>query len=147
MWKFLIRKNRHRNRNRGVSKGASPLVSKKVVRESAPRLEAMRLKNDAISRKVKTLKLNTLGRLEASAITRRVLDDKYENKNLQHIPEKSQIIRPYSKVENGKLRFDKDSEICRSRKHRRDEIMKRTGGKGLRVKNALWNYTSFIQCK
>lgn len=148
MWKSLFKKRRSRNKNLGVSKGVSPLVSKQVVRTSAIPLEAMRLKNDAFSRKLKTQKLNTLGRLEASAITRRVLG--YHglklNKN-HHIPEKSALLKPDSYKKDGKMYFRKDSEICRSRKEKRDEIMKKTAGKGLKVKNALWNYASFIQCK
>lgn len=148
MWKSLFKRRRSRNKNLGVSKGVSPLVSKQVVRASAIPLEAMRLKDDALSRKLKTQKLNTLGRLEASAITRRVLGYhglKKLNKN--HISEKAAFLKPDSYKKDGKIYFRKDSEICRSRQKRRDEIMKNTGGKGLKVKNALWNYTSFIQCK
>lgn len=149
MWKSLFSKSRHRRKNRGVSKGVSPLVSKKVVRESAHRLEVMRLKDDATSRRLKTLKLNTLGRLEAAELSRSVPDNRfndYSNKNLELKHELKPMMRiDYDKPE--KLVFKKDSEICRERQRRRDDILRKTGGKGLKVKNALWNVTSYIQCK
>lgn len=144
----LFRSRRRRHRKQG-GKGVSPLVSKKVVRESAHRLEAMRLKDDALSRRLKTLKANSLGRLENAEITRRVLDRNTfpHNRNLDNIPEKTDYVKSLGLRRDEKLHFDKDSEICRSRKERRDDIMRRTGGKGLKVKNALWNYTSYIQCR
>lgn len=98
---------------------------------------------------MKTLKLNTLGRLEAAELSRTVPDKSfngYENKNLELRHELKSMMRiDYDKPE--KLVFKKDSEICRERQRRRDDILKKTGGKGLRVKNALWNVTSYIQCK
>lgn len=39
-------------------------------------------------------------------------------------------------------------KICRSRKVRRDEIMRKTAGKGLKIKNAVWNDISkFVKCE
>lgn len=147
MWKSLFRKSRRRrHKNQGVSKGVPPL-DKNVLRDSAHLLESKRL--HAISRRMKTLKLNTLGRLEAAELSRTVPDksfNDYPNKNLELRHELKPMMRiDYDKPE--KLVFKKDSEICRERQRRRDDILRRTGGKGLKVKNALWNVTSYIQCK
>lgn len=39
-------------------------------------------------------------------------------------------------------------QICRSRKVRRDEIMRNTAGKGLKIKNAIWtDLSKFIKCE
>lgn len=46
-------------------------------------------------------------------------------------------------------KLDKFSkQICRSRKVRRDEIMRNTAGKGLKIKNAIWtDISKFIKCE
>lgn len=140
MWKLPKRNRSSSKYKSGGFKGVSPLAKKSVL-----------LPNDSgnNTQKTKTLKLNALGRLESFELSRSVFDES-SSKNSQY-PNKNQIlhkeIKPYTKVENGKLRFRKDSEICRDRKRRRDEIMRKTGGKGIRVKNALWNTLSFIQCR
>lgn len=138
---FKIFRNAHKRRKR-VVKGAT------LKRADQARLPS----GYTLTRKQKTLQNNALGRLEASVLSRSVPDDrfndrKFENSNLK---DKHEYIKNWLKVDRlkpEKMVFDKDSEICRARKKRRDDIMKRTGGKGLRVKNALWNFTSFIQCK
>lgn len=122
-------------------------------KKSSVRRQPIPIKNPRLLtlRKAKTRELNTLGRLEAFRLSRSVPDNRfgvpfrkavlYHNKNLdsaKNFRHNSKYIR---------LRFDNDSFICESRRARRDEIMRKTGGKGLKVKNALWNVISFIQCR
>lgn len=138
MWKLFAKKAR---RNFGGSKGGTPLVRKKIEKP-------LPLPSGITPYKLKTRDLNALGRLEAYELSRSVPDvRRFENRNLE---EKREFIRPMiirDFTNPDKMVFRKDSEICRERQRRRDSIMKKTKGKGMRVKNALWNFTSFIQCK
>lgn len=57
------------------------------------------------------------------------------------------MYNPVELTEREKLdKFAK--QICRSRKVRRDEIMRKTAGKGLKIKNAVWtDISKFIKCE
>ena len=104
--------------------------------------------------KTRIRKLNTLGRLEARTLSRSVPDKRFGESNIYYKKKQSQIILNKNLdaqkkfIDNSKinLRFLRNSEICKARKNRRDEIMRKTKGKGMKVKNALWNVASFIQC-
>lgn len=101
------------------------------------------------ARKRKILEINRLGRLDALKLSRSVPDNRFGELNLYHkkYPNKN-LDKPKNLRHNSiNLRFDLDSEICKARKERRKEIMKKTRGRGMRVKNALWNVASFIQCR
>lgn len=106
-------------------------------------------KADTLKRK-RYKDLNSLGRLDALVLSRSVPDNRFGDTNIykKRVYPNKNLDKP-SKIRNNSinLKFDLDSEICRARKARRDEIMKKTKGKGLKVKNALWNVASFIQCR
>lgn len=131
---------------RGLLRGFSPLIGRTLL--------VGRSLNKRHQRK-KTLKLNALGRLESVAITRRVLDNPFRDTRDQKLNEQVEkasmglLGTNYYKVwtNEKKLFFRKDSNVCRDRQRKRDMIMKRTGGKGLKVKDAKWSLMSFIQCK
>lgn len=84
----------------------------------------------------KTLKQTSLVRLEAVKQKLR----KYINKNLS----KNKVLSKYN-PQNLTLRTD--DVVCKRRSERRKEIMRRTRGKGLKVRNAIWSSDSYIICR
>lgn len=136
----LFRVGRRRRRKDETAPRALPIRKSVALHSKTPEL------------KTRIKRLNTLGRLEALKLSRTVPDNrfgdifykkkqplKYLNKNL----DKQKNFVNNSKIN---LRFLRNSEICKARKARRDEIMRKTKGKGMKVRNALWNVASFIQC-
>ena len=104
--------------------------------------------------KTRIKRLNTLGRLEALQLSRSVPDKRFVDSNLYYKKKQSpkylnkNLDKQKKFVDNSKinLKFLRNSEICKARKARRDEIMRKTKGQGMKVRNALWNVASFIQC-
>lgn len=134
----LLRRRRHSRRN-----VETPLRIAKPV--------ALHSKTPELKTRIR--KLNTLGRLEARKLSRSVPDNRFGDTYYKTRPLKKEIIRNQNLDRNFdsrynpiRLKFLRNSEICKARKNRRDEIMRKTKGKGMKVKNALWNVASFIQC-
>lgn len=131
---------RRRRRNDETARRALPLRKYVALRSKTPKEPKTRIK-----------RLNTLGRLEALSLSRSVPDNRFGDSNIYFKKKQysnKNIDKSKKFIDNSKinLRFLRNSEICKSRKARRDEIMRKTKGKGMRVRNALWNVASFIQC-
>lgn len=138
----LFRRKNSRRRRRENQKPTPIKIAKPVALPSkTPEL------------KTRIRKLNTLGRLEARSLSRSVPDNRFGDVYYKTRPLKKEVIRNQnldrkfdSRYNPIRLKFLRNSEICKARKNRRDEIMRKTKGKGMKVKNALWNVASFIQC-
>lgn len=115
---------------------------KKATKKSNKSLQKVALshrivKQDKIHRKVKSVKtLNALARLE---LIKKGLDN--------HPKDAIQLRRKKDKYGSIEAHFKRDSRVCKERKIRRDEIMAKTRGRGLRIRNARWSVDSFIQCR
>lgn len=117
-------------------------IQKKATKKSNKLLHKVALshrivKQDKIHREIKSVKtLNALARLELI------------KKGLDNHPKDAIQLRlrkdNYGTIE---ARFKRDSRVCKERKIRRDEIMAKTRGRGIRVRNARWSVDSFIQCR
>lgn len=71
-------------------------------------------------------------------------------KQLAYYKDLKQTQPIYAKEYNKVMRVWKEEpreEICKERKQVRKDIMKLTGGKGLSIKKAVWDYNSIIKCK
>lgn len=139
----LFRGSRRRRRRKDEIESHSLPIKKRVA-----------LYNNTPEPKTRIKKLNTLGRLEALSLSRSVPDNRFGDSNLYYKKKHTSKIlnnnldKQKKFIDNSKinLRFLRNSEICKARKARRDEIMRRTKGRGMKVRNALWNVASFIQC-
>lgn len=60
---------------------------------------------------------------------------------------KLQQLKENSHARLIKTTIERDARICKERKVRRAEIMAKTRGRGLRIRNTTWNMDSFIQCR
>lgn len=71
-------------------------------------------------------------------------------KQLAYYKDLKQVQPHYIKEYNKITKFwheEPREEICKKRKEIRKQIMKQTGGKGLSIKKANWDYDSIIRCK
>lgn len=71
-------------------------------------------------------------------------------KQLAYYKDLKQVQPIYAKEYNKVMKIwheDSREEICKKRKEIRKQIMKQTGGKGLSIKKANWDYDSIIRCK
>lgn len=95
-------------------------------------------KKHNLKSKIKTKTLPALARLELS---KRLIDKEKKN---QYNDNKNE------RVSNEK-RFRTDiadsTRICKERKIRRNEIMAKTRGRGLRIRRATWTLDSYTQCR
>lgn len=114
---------------------------KKATKKSNKSLHKVALshrivKQDKIHREVKSVKtLNALARLELI------------KKGLDNHPKDAIQLRRKDKYGSIEAHFKRDSRVCKERKIRRNEIMAKTRGRGIRVRNARWTIDSFIQCR
>ena len=82
--------------------------------------------------------LNAVARLEIP--TRRLRPRIYKNFN-------NAIDKPIKRIYNPfVLNLKTEKDVCRERKARREQIMRVTRGRGLRIKKATWSPSSFIVC-
>lgn len=94
------------------------------------------VKQDKIHKEIKSVKtLNALARLELI------------KKGLDNHPKDAIQFRKRNKYGSIEAHFKPDSRVCKERKIRRDEIMAKTRGRGLRVSRTNWTADSFIQCR
>lgn len=135
-FRSFFRSNRRRRNNRV---NQSPKVIPKVIKKSPVLTLLRRRLPEAAPSQLKTLK--AIARLETARKLRKDLNnpkDFLKSRLTSYVP-----LRYTFKV----LNFKTKNEICRARKARRDEIMKRTKGKGLKIKKANWTASSFLQCR
>nr|CAI9750205.1 hypothetical protein DWCPWQHM_DWCPWQHM_CDS_0002 [Microvirus sp.] len=136
MLKFLRFSSRNRRRNRNRNRNPTPVA--RVVKKS-PVLKLLRSRSaEVVPAPLKTLK--ALARLETAKKLRKDLNNPKQviKEHLTtHIP-----LRYTFKL----LNFRTRNEICKARARRRDEIMARTRGAGLRVKKTTWRPESYLQC-
>lgn len=117
-------------------------VIKKAAKKSNEKLHKAALshrivKQDKIHREIKSVKtLNALARLE---LIKKGLDN--------HPKDAIQLRKRKNKYGSIEAHFKSDSRVCKERKIRRDEIMAKTRGRGLRVRRTNWTADSFIQCR
>lgn len=118
------------------------LKKKKATQKSNKSLQKVAVshkfvKNDKVHKEIKTAKtLNAIARLE---LVKKGLD--------KHPKDAIQLRKRKDKYGSIEAHFKSDSRICEKRKVRRDEIMAKTRGRGLRIRRTNWTADSFIQCR
>ncbi|AXH74623.1 MAG: hypothetical protein [Microviridae sp.] len=110
---------------------------KKIIRREIP--QNVTIRNYVKNKLENALIPDTMVRLES--LSRRLRPRIYENKNLTIDKTSNKSYNPL------KLNFRDESEICRRRKERRREIMRKTKGLGLRVRFARWIPDSYVYCR
>lgn len=139
MWKF--RRSHHRRRANNFSR------SDFIKSDEPLRIDDNLLRLGKTLPQTRKHKLQvTLGRLERLGIQVPRTREKYRNLN-EKIIHTHKLLKDMSYKINDRVFLKRDSEICRRRKKIRDDILRSTAGKGLRIKNADWTFDSYVQCK
>ena len=155
IWKFLSRSNTQKKRRR---RSLKPRNRQNIVSKSVTDVRKFS--------KPQTFFLPPVLKNVHQQVTRHTSPRKFvsyqmassRNKRLNSLRDKIKKSLSFSLTKNlynssreltESQKLDKFSkQVCRSRKVRRNEIMRKTAGKGLKIKNAVWtDISKFIKCE